>query len=287
MRRWNKNFGRKLTAADRQRYARFLIIPTVVLILVLVIALYDKTSRETEVGAEIATSEETVSETLPETLDETESQEVIAQKPVRNIEDYQLKKDEMPELTALVEDYCQAKTDCDPITLNSIFGRLDLNEGELAEERTKMEFVSEMVDGYGNMACYYIEGPEADTYVLYPYFEIQYKHADTWMPSLTWCYAVKGEDGQFYMTQDVDDSVKEYIAKISLREDVRALISEVDEKSREAIASDDELKRIYEGTTAAGGDDGTGETSAGSVVEIVPLEETKEVTSEAESQTLQ
>lgn len=278
MRRWNKGFGRRSAADDMKKYARFLIIPILALLLVLVIVLNDRASRETEVGAEIATTEETDSLTLPESIEETTSPEPISQRQVRNFDDFQLKKDEMPELTDLVAAYCQAKMDCDPVALNMVFGRQDLSEGELAEERTKMELVSEMVDGYGNITCSYIEGPEEDTYVLYPYFEIQYKHADIWMPSLTWCYAVKGEDGQFYMTQDVSESVKEYIAQISLKDDVRLLISEVGERSKEAIASDDELKRIY------GNGDGLQESSFGSTVEIVTQPQAEESLSEPEAE---
>lgn len=232
MRGRSRKLREKLSDEAVQKYIRLLAIPAVVVILLLVILLVDKgIKKEPPETVTIESTIPAVSEEEPSAIDVT---------------GYELKKDEIPELTALVQAYCHAKADCDPAALYRVFGQ-EKSEEELAEEKAKMELVSLTVDDYVNIACYHIDGPEPDTYVVYPYFEIQYKDAQRLMPSLSWSYAKKDADGQFYMTQEVDDSVLDYIAQISKTEAVSQLLTQTEESIQEAIAGDAELQRIYSG----------------------------------------
>lgn len=157
----------------------------------------------------------------------------------------QLKQDEIPELTALVQEYCQAKTDGDPERLYRVFGKTDLSEEQRAEEQAKMDRLHQVVEGYENISCYFVDGLEPATYVIYPYFEIRYKDAQMMMPSLTWSYVRRDENGTFYMTQEVSDSEGEYIAKVSMLEDIRNLSAQVETQKTEALNSDAVLQQIY------------------------------------------
>ena len=158
---------------------------------------------------------------------------------------YTLKQDEMPELTALVQSYCQAKTDCDPEALQQLFGVTDLSEDQIAAEREKMELVKASIKAYKNISCYYIEGAEADSYVIFPYFEIQYRKAAKLMPTLTWGYVKKQEDGQYRMVSELSDTEKEYVKAVGERADVKELQDQVKEAAAVAVSEDEVLQKVY------------------------------------------
>ncbi len=164
-----------------------------------------------------------------------------------DISQYVLKKDEVPELTAIVRTYCQAKEDCDPELLARLYGKSGLSEEELAAEKERMELVKASVKRYENIACYSIDGPEPESYVMFPYFEIQYRGAEFVMPQLTWAYATKTEDGSYIMNETVDEDVAAYIARIGKKEDVAALRSQVEAAAAAAVASDEKLRSVYSG----------------------------------------
>lgn len=164
-----------------------------------------------------------------------------------DISQYTLKQDAVPELLALVRTYCQAKEDCDPELLARLFGRSGLTEEEIAAEKERMELVKASIKRYENISCYSIEGPEPDSYVVFPYFELRYREAETLMPQLTWVYVTKTEDGSFVMNEEVSEDVAAYIARIGEREDVAALRTQVADAMAEAVASDEKLKSIYSG----------------------------------------
>ena len=160
--------------------------------------------------------------------------------------EYTLKQDEMPELTALVQSYCQAKTDCDPEALQQLFGVTDLSEDQIAVDREKMELVKASIKAYKNISCYYIEGVEVDSYVIFPYFEIQYRKATNLMPTLTWGYVKKQEDGQYRMVSELSDTEKEYVKKVGERADVKELQNQVKEAAAAAVSDDEVLQQVYE-----------------------------------------
>lgn len=164
-----------------------------------------------------------------------------------DISQYTLKQDEVPELLALVRTYCQAKEDCDPELLARLFGKSGLSEEELAAEKERMELVKASVKRYENISCYSIEGPEPDSYVVFPYFEIQYREAEALMPQLAWVYVTKLDDGSFVMQEEISEDVAAYIARIGEKEDVAAVRAQVADAQASAVASDEKLRSIYSG----------------------------------------
>lgn len=151
-----------------RRYLYFAAIPVVVLILVVVILHSDKKKDAGQTEAVAMTAE------TGQPVGLNEGDPAVDESSAADSSKYTLKQDEMPELTALVQSYCQAKTDCDPEALQQLFGVTDLSEDQIAAEREKMELVKASIKAYKNISCYYIEGAEADSYVIFPYFEIQY-----------------------------------------------------------------------------------------------------------------
>lgn len=222
-----------------RRYLYFAAIPVVVLILVVVILHSDKKKDAGQTEAVAMTAE------TGQPVELNEGDPAGDESSAADSSEYTLKQDEMPELTALVQSYCQAKTDCDPEALQQLFGVTDLSEDQIAAEREKMELVKASIKAYKNISCYYIEGAEADSYVIFPYFEIQYRKAAKLMPTLTWGYVKKQEDGQYRMVSELSDTEKEYVKAVGERADVKELQDQVKEAAAAAVSEDEVLQQVY------------------------------------------
>lgn len=222
-----------------RRYLYFAVIPVVVLILVVVILHSDKKKDAGQTEAVAMTTE------TGQPVGLNEGDPAVDESSAADSSKYTLKQDEMPELTALVQSYCQAKTDCDPEALQLLFGVTDLSEDQIAAEREKMELVKASIKAYKNISCYYIEGAEADSYVIFPYFEIQYRKAAKLMPTLTWGYVKKQEDGQYRMVSELSDTEKEYVKAVGERADVKELQDQVKEAAAVAVSEDEVLQQVY------------------------------------------
>ncbi len=234
-----------------RRYLYFAAIPVVVLILVVVILHSDKKKDAGQTEAAAMTAETGQTEAVAMTAETgqpvglNEGDPAVDESSAADSSKYTLKQDEMPELTALVQSYCQAKTDCDPEALQQLFGVTDLSEDQIAAEREKMELVKASIKAYKNISCYYIEGAEADSYVIFPYFEIQYRKAAKLMPTLTWGYVKKQEDGQYRMVSELSDTEKEYVKAVGERADVKELQDQVKEAAAAAVSEDEVLQQVY------------------------------------------
>ena len=222
-----------------RRYLYFAAIPVVVLILVVVILHSDKKKDAGQTEAVAMTAE------TGQPVGLNEGDPAVDESSAADSSKYTLKQDEMPELTALVQSYCQAKTDCDPEALQQLFGVTDLSEDQIAAEREKMELVKASIKAYKNISCYYMEGAEADSYVIFPYFEIQYRKAAKLMPTLTWGYVKKQEDGQYRMVSELSDTEKEYVKAVGERADVKELQDQVKEAAAVAVSEDEVLQQVY------------------------------------------
>lgn len=245
------------------RYLRFAVLPLVVLILIVVIMGADSKSEagsqeQTSAAAVMAEQQENLDMSQADSVNEDDSSEFADM----DISGYSLKQDEVPELTALVRTYCDAKEECDPQLLAQVFGKDQLSEAEIAAEQEKMELVKASIKRYENISCYSVEGPEEGSYVMFPYFEIRYRKAEVLMPVLTWAYGTLDENGQYIMTQDVSEDVAEYIKRIGEKEDVQALIAQVQAAADEAVAADEMLQSIY-------GSKGGSEVNVGQLTEEI------------------
>ena len=222
-----------------RRYLYFAAIPVVVLILVVVILHSDKKKDAGQPEAAAMTEE------TGQPVGLNEGDPAVDESSAADSSKYTLKQDEMSELTALVQSYCQAKTDCDPEALQQLFGVTDLSEDQIAAEREKMELVKASIKAYKNISCYYMEGAEADSYVIFPYFEIQYRKAAKLMPTLTWGYVKKQEDGQYRMVSELSDIEKEYVKAVGERADVKELQDQVKEAAAVVVSEDEVLQQVY------------------------------------------
>ena len=247
-RRINKRTGGGLPDDGIRRYARFMVLPLAAVVLLILVRLLDPAPAG-EASAESAG--QTAAETAAETLEAAESKAAAPLSESYDPSAYELQQDAVPELLALVQSYCEAKEDCDPVLLARVFGVDSMTEEEEAAQREKMELVEASVKGYENISCYSIEGPEPDTYVIFPYFEIRFRETDVRMPQLTWGYARKGADGQYYIEAEADGEIQACIALAGQQEDAARLMEQVKQQQQAAVESDAYLQEIYGGAAAS------------------------------------
>ena len=150
-RRINKRTGGGLPDDGIRRYARFMVLPLAAVVLLVLVRLLDPAPAG-EAPAESAG--QTAAETAAETLEAAESKAAAPLSESYDPSAYELQQDAVPELLALVQSYCEAKEDCDPVLLARVFGVDSMTEEEEAAQREKMELVEASVKGYENISCY-------------------------------------------------------------------------------------------------------------------------------------
>ncbi len=177
--------------------------------------------------------------------DETESKSSNPSETIADPSQYPLQQDALLELTVLIQSYCEAKEECDPDLLAWVFDMEDWSEEQKNEERNRMELVKASIKGYENISCYSIQGPEENSYVIFPYYEIRYRETETLMPTFSWGYAKMNAEGRYYMVQETSDIVNDYIRKVGEKPELKAVMAQILTRQQEAIASDEVLQRIY------------------------------------------
>ena len=248
------------------RILRFAAIPLIVIILIIIILCMDQ-QEEGQQGQAPAISSQG-EQTAPGDPDEpadpdgtashpdaeqspeaysNQAQEPQADSQVMEADpsQYPFQQDAVLELTGLVQAYCEAKEECDPQLLAWVFGIQDWSEEAMNEAKAHMELVKASVKSYENISCYSIQGPGEDSYVIFPYYEIRYRETETLMPAFSWGYAKKDETGRYYMVQETDEAVNDYIRKAGDKPEVKAVMAQILARQQEAIASDEVLQKIY------------------------------------------
>ncbi|MFR5602310.1 MAG: hypothetical protein ACLTKI_08210 [Lachnospiraceae bacterium] len=219
-----------------RRYLALMTIPVIVIILILVIVLADGPAKQHE------TMEVTVP-TESQAVDETDSVEADNNEYINNFETYGLQKNEIPEINALMEAYCQAKSSCDAETMYQLYRKTDTSDIE--EKRAQMELRSKYIESFQNINCYTTQGLDENSYVVYVNADIKFRVTDTLAPNLMWCYVTKDANGEFYIVENPSQEVLDYVARVEQTEDVRLLVAQVNAKLEEAAASDTRLASAY------------------------------------------
>ncbi len=218
-----------------QRYLRLLAIPVIVFILILVIVIVDRSPKSKEADATGSTAVESSDDLAPDPSGSTE--------PAQPQDPFELKKDEIPEISALMESYCQAKADCDAETMYALYGKTDMSDVE--ELRQKMQWRAKYIESFQNVTCYTIPGLDANSYLVYVSTDIKFRVTDTLAPNLMWCYVTKDQDGKFIIMEHVPKDVLSYVAQAEQSEGVRLLAAQVNARLEEAAASDTKLASAY------------------------------------------
>lgn len=258
----------KLSQEQMRRYLVLILIPVIIIVLILVIVLTDRSSNHHETIAAAATESQT--ESRPDAASDGQSDiqpdggtetdgAGDTQEYAYQFDEYELKKNEIPEINALMEAYCQAKSSCDAETMYQLYRKTDTSDIE--EVRAQMELRSKYIESFQNINCYTEPGLDDQSYVVYVSADIKFRVTDTLAPNLMWCYVTQDENGEFYIVENPSQEVLDYVARIEQTEDVRLLAAQISQKLEEAAASDTRLASAY-GILKAGSPETEAETEA-------------------------
>jgi len=221
--------GRGWSDEDKIKYMRMMAIPlVVVVVLVIIILVMDKKPQETD--ATVSGTDNTVEIVVEQSGTTAEmSVEPDNSEYKTDFSDYELKKDEVPEVNQLISEYFQAKVDRDAQKLYSLFGKTD--EDNLDQRQKQLDAEAAEIEDYQEITCYTKQGLTEDSYVVYVTYKIKFRRADSLAPGLLWCYVVKSEDGQYRIRENVVGEEADYVAKANQSEDVRLLASQINQGS--------------------------------------------------------
>ncbi len=209
---------------------RNVTIATVVFIALAVVAvIISSTLGEKSPSAEAVAVAETTS------ASETEEATTMA------IPDEPLQENAFAEVNALVEKYYQAMADGDMDTLLAISTGLD------EKEQIKIVKKSEYVENYPTVTCYTKQGPVADSYIVYAYYEVKLVNFETLTPGMNALYVCKKEDGSYFINGETQsDEIIDYCEMISAQDDVVDLVNTVQVKYNEIKSTDMELSKFLD-----------------------------------------
>lgn len=157
------------------------------------------------------------------------------------VPDEPLQENAIVEVNELVKKYYQAMADGDMDTLLSIATGLD------EKEQIKIVKKSEYVENYPTVTCYTKQGPVADSYIVYAYYEVKLVDFETLTPGMNALYVCKNEDGAYYINGETQsDEVIEYCEMISAQDDVVDLVNTVQVKYNEVKSTDKELSKFLD-----------------------------------------
>ena len=157
------------------------------------------------------------------------------------IPDEPLQEDAFAEVNELVMKYYQAMADGDIDTLTTLATGLD------EKEQIKIVKKSEYVENYPTVTCYTKQGPVADSYIVYAYYEVKLVDFETLTPGMNALYVCKNEEGAYYVNGETQpDEIIEYCELVSAQDDVVDLINTVQVKYNEIKSTDAELSEFLD-----------------------------------------
>lgn len=138
---------------------------------------------------------------------------------------------------ATVQAYFTAMSAKDMATLETMVESFD--------DTDRQTIQSSIIQSYNNVAVYSKNGPIANSYVVYAYYDAKVGDIEELVPSLTCLYLETDESGNLYVADwESDEATTAYIEDMKSDADVQALIAEVDEAYRKVEESNEELQNM-------------------------------------------
>lgn len=158
-----------------------------------------------------------------------------------------LEDDKYDEITDVVNNYLNAYLVEDAQQRLDIMARYVDNIGDLSESDVAQK---KYIDSYSSVECYTKNGLYENTYVVYAYYQTEYKNISTKVPNLTTYYIIRDANtGNVYIHNEWSNEIKEYIEEVSKDSDVKQLIADVQKELEEAKDSDESLKSFLDALT--------------------------------------
>lgn len=210
---------------------RNIVLAIAIFIALVIVAIVVSTSLGAKSqSAEVAAIE---AETLVTTSTEEATTLVVPDEP--------LQENAFAEVNEVVKKYYQAMADGDMDTLLSIATGLD------EKEQIKIVKKSEYVENYPTVTCYTKQGPLADSYIVYAYYEVKLVDFETLTPGMNALYVCKNESGAYFINGETQsDEIIDYCEMISAQDDVVDLVNTVQVKYNEIKSTNSELSAFLD-----------------------------------------
>ncbi len=147
----------------------------------------------------------------------------------------------VPETSSLMEQYYSA------LGAKDINGLLSVTDNLTAEEQAQIEAESD-VESYSDVQTYTVSGPNDGTYIAFVSSKCKYLGIDQALPMLSEYYLYTAEDGSLKIMDDTDSdaSVTEAMQAALENEDVKNLITQVQNEYQNALDADASLRAYVE-----------------------------------------
>ena len=178
---------------------------------------------------------------------ETENnQDAIGTEPIPVPENAKLEQNAYEDINSFFTEYYQAVAEGDTDKMAEMGNTLD------EEDKAKLQVKAGYTEDYENMSCYTKPGPEANSYIVFVYYEIKYKNIDSLAPGLSTFYLCTNSDGSYYLKDigSLPQNMKDYITEIANQSDVQNLLAEVDKLYATNTESDPTLAAFMDSLQA-------------------------------------
>lgn len=230
---------------DIRRFGKFLIIPLIAVILIVIILIADRKnrSRAEDTEASLPAAESTEAPLPTEEIPEETA-------PVS------FSVGETPQVQLLMDQYFTAKQAADAEGIYQLFGWTDLTGIE--DLRRQLQYDARYTEGYRNITCYVKPGLSEGSYLAYVSYDLKFKNSLTLAPGLLWNYVKTGEDGTCYLTDSgsLDEAELDYIKEAEKVDEIVLLKTQIYAKLRQALESDASLAESYSILERQGGSAG-------------------------------
>lgn len=148
-----------------------------------------------------------------------------------------LEKNANKEINTVINTYLTASLKANVDTLKTVV--TDPTNFKQEELKRWYEYVEEIK----NVDCYTLPGVTEKENIVYVYYEMKIVGIDTLAPGLIQLYVTKNDDNKYMVeTKALSKEVEELRNQALNREDVKNLITTVNNKLNEVLASDEKLK---------------------------------------------
>lgn len=154
-----------------------------------------------------------------------------------------LKKDTIPELTELIQQYYTAMSASDITTLEQIVSTVSDEDKDII--RRKKDYI----EGYYNVTVYSKLCPVDDSYLVFASYDIKFKNEETMVPGLETFYVKTSGEGSLYIYKgdSMESEVEDFINDQLSSKTVQALFDDVNNRYVDALASSPSLLAFIEG----------------------------------------
>ena len=152
---------------------------------------------------------------------------------------FELEENAHPEINNLVKTYYDAQASGDMETISSL--NTYLND----IEKIRVQELSKYIDSYPVINVYTKPGLTESTYVAYVCSEVKFTDVDIALPGMQTYYIGMNENGDYFINDGTyEDSIKEYIKKVTLQDDVVDLNNKIVVEYNDLLAEDEELSEF-------------------------------------------